>query len=239
MGCITREGQLMHRGSTLDVNSQLASELARHKSAASSMLRRAGIATPEEIVLPDARWAASFPCLDQLKAFRAGEIVVKPAEGTKGRGVSRHMTIEGAMHAARSLGEAAILLQKRVIGPELRVYVLHGRCIGGYWRRQHAEGFGNLSSGETPTLFIGADIPRDVVDCAVRAAGALGLEYAGIDLIVSAKGCVVLEVNASARFDAASGHSGGLEWASGIIDTILNEILTLRRPAASVPLHSD
>lgn len=235
MGRIVREGPILHRGSTLDINTQMAAELAKHKSATSSVLRRAGIATPIEIVLPNVNWKSPFPSIEQLKSLSPYEIVVKPDTGTKGRGVSKHTTVEGALHAARALGDEAILLQRRELGPELRLYILHDRVLGGYWRRKHSEGFGNLSTGEAPDLFLGSDVPDEVSRCSIRAASALGLTYAGIDLIVSKHGPVILEANASARYDAAAGHVGGEEWAGQIIDTLLNDVIAKRDTRREYP----
>lgn len=224
-GEVERESSITHSGSTLDINRHLPAQLARRKSLTTSCLRRHAIAVPHEIVLPNALWSDSFPSLESLRAFATGqEIVVKPDEGTKGRGVSLHRCIESALHASRLLGDGGVVLQHRAHGPELRVYVLLGRIVGGYWRRQH-DGFGNLSTGEIPVLFIGPDLPPDVAHTAVQATHHLGLDYAGLDIIQTHDGPVVLEANASPQFAAAAHHVGGDAWSNTMLDDVISTIL--------------
>nr|WP_247744458.1 hypothetical protein [Sulfitobacter sp. R18_1] len=226
MGRVTLGNDLLHCGSTLDINTQLAANFARNKATSSSLLRRAGIRVPDEVVIPSPRWQTSQPALEVLREFADGhEVVVKPNSGTRGIGVTLHGDLLSALRAAWESSDDAVLLQRRVRGPELRVYYLRGRIIGGYWRRQDNDGFGNLSSGEVPELFLGADLPSEIAEITTQSAQVLGLDYSGFDIIVGDLGPVILEANASPRFNAASTHPGGEEWSATLMDTILTEVL--------------
>jgi glutathione synthase/RimK-type ligase-like ATP-grasp enzyme len=227
MGLIMREREIAHHGSTLDVNSHISSKIAARKSATSQVLRRSGIAVPKELIIPDQMWASKFPSLEDLRVLTAGEVVVKPDTGSRGRGVSLCPDVESALQAAIQLGEGAVLLQERSKGAELRVVTLFGSVIGGYWRRKDHEGFGNLSGSQSPEFFLGeTDIPRSVRDASIQASKAIGLDYSGLDMILGDQGPVVLEVNASPMMTAAEGHSGGDIWSQTMMDTILDVILS-------------
>jgi glutathione synthase/RimK-type ligase-like ATP-grasp enzyme len=226
MGVITREKDIRHRGPTLDINSQISAEFAMRKSATSSLLKLNNISVPREIVIPDPVWCSPAPTLEDIKNFSQGDIVVKPENGTRGRGVSLHKTSETAMLAIHQLSGQAILVQDRIYGPELRVVLVHNKIIGGYWRRKTQDGFGNLSTGEHPVFFKNDDIPKAVADISYKATQILGLAYTGLDIIISENGPVILEANASPMMVAAMNVPGGLEWSNWMMDAILTRILT-------------
>lgn len=137
--------------------------------------------------------------------------VIKLNEGTQGTGVmltEKPSASRGVIEALRGL-YANFLVQEFVAeakGADLRCFVVGGKVVAAM-RRQAPKGDfrSNLHRGGTAKGVRPSEAEKDV---AVRAAAALGLGIAGVDLIRSNRGPLVLEVNASPGLE-------GIEQASG------------------------
>jgi ribosomal protein S6--L-glutamate ligase len=127
-------------------------------------------------------------------------LVVKLLEGTQGIGVvlaETHKAAESVIEAFRGL-KANILVQeyiKEAGGADVRCFVVGGRVIASMERRARAGEFrSNLHRGGTA---IKARLSPEERSTAVRAAKAMGLTVAGVDILRSNHGPVVMEVNSS------------------------------------------
>jgi ribosomal protein S6--L-glutamate ligase len=138
--------------------------------------------------------------------------VIKLNEGTQGAGVmltEKPSASRGVIEALRGL-YANFLVQEFVAeakGADLRCFVVGGKVVAAM-RRQAPKGDfrSNLHRGGSAKGVRATEAEKDV---AVRAAAALGLGIAGVDLIRSHRGPLVLEVNASPGLE-------GIEEASGV-----------------------
>jgi ribosomal protein S6--L-glutamate ligase len=138
--------------------------------------------------------------------------VIKLNEGTQGAGVmltEKPSASRGVIEALRGL-YANFLVQEFVAeakGADLRCFVVGGKVVAAM-RRQAPKGDfrSNLHRGGSAKGIKASQAEKDV---AVRAAAVLGLGIAGVDLIRSDRGPLVLEVNASPGLE-------GIEQASGI-----------------------
>jgi ribosomal protein S6--L-glutamate ligase len=127
-------------------------------------------------------------------------VVLKLLEGTQGLGV----VLAENQNAAQSVLEAFNGLKARVIvqefireakGADIRAFVVDGEVVGAM-KRQGKEGEfrSNLHRGGSSRIIELTDQERDV---AIRAAKAVGLGVAGVDMLQSERGPLVLEVNSS------------------------------------------
>src|SRR5688500_499618 len=146
--------------------------------------------------------------------------VIKLNEGTQGAGVM----LTEKPSASRSVIEvlrglyANFLVQEFVAearGADLRCFVV-GRDVVATMRRQAPKGDfrSNLHRGGTAKAVQASDAERET---AVRAAAVLGLGIAGVDLIRSRRGPLVLEVNASPGLEGIE-EASGVDIAGRIID---------------------
>jgi RimK family alpha-L-glutamate ligase len=186
-------GQLEARGVRL-LNGASALLSAHDKLLTARLLRSAGLPHPRTARLTRARDAAplDYP------------VVVKPRFGSWGRDVELCFDeAELGRYLASSLqkpwGRPGAVVQELVpAGRDLRVVVAGGRVVGCAVRRARM--------GEWRTnVALGAHIEPGVADSsaselAVRATRILGLDLAGVDLIATAGGYVVIEVNAAVEF---------------------------------------
>ncbi|MEO8083842.1 MAG: 30S ribosomal protein S6--L-glutamate ligase [Ardenticatenales bacterium] len=151
--------------------------------------------------------------------------VIKLLEGTQGMGVVLAETrnaAESVISAFRQL-DANILLQEFIAeagGADIRAFVVGGRVVAAM-RRQAADGEfrSNIHRGGTASEIRLRPVERAT---AVRACKTLGLNVAGVDLLRSNHGPLVIEVNSSPGLE-------GIEAASGVdVATAIIEFLEKR-----------
>jgi len=148
--------------------------------------------------------------------------VIKLTEGSQGRGVmltEKPSASRGVVDALRGL-YATFLLQEFIAeagGADLRCLVVGDEVVAAM-RRQAPEGDfrANLHRGGSAE---GVQADAAEVAIAVRAARALGLGVAGVDLVGSARGPLVLEVNASPGLEGIE-RSTGVDIAGRIVEFV-------------------
>lgn len=144
---------------------------------------------------------------DLVEMAGGAPVVVKLLEGARGRGVVRAETLEAAESAIvafRSL-EADILLQEYVEaaeGRDVHCVVVNGRVVAAIERVGEASGKRRLERSRK------VRITRDERRMAARAARTMGLTVAGVDLIRSARGALVLEVDPSPGLERVETTTG-------------------------------
>src|SRR5690606_2187196 len=187
------------------VNSQAISR-SRDKLRSLQLLARAGVG------LPVTGFAHSTQDVNGLLDVVGGTpVVVKLLEGTQGLGVVLAETkkaAESVIGAFRQL-DANILVQqyiKEAGGSAIRAFVVGGKVVAAM-RRQGAPGDfrTSLHRGGSAEAIKLSPSERST---AVRAAKALGLNVAGVDLLQSEEGPMVLEVNSSPGLEGIEGASG-------------------------------
>jgi len=196
-------------------NSSDAILRARDKLRALQMLAREGIDLPVTVFgdNPD-------DTRDLLTMLGEAPHVIKLNEGAQGQGVmlaEKRAAALGMIEAFRSL-YANFLVQefiREAEGADLRCFVVGGRVVAAM-RRQAPEGDfrANIHRGGRASAVVLTD---QEADTAVRAAAVMGLGVAGVDLLRSARGPLVLEVNASPGLEGIEGASG-VDVAGAIIE---------------------
>lgn len=169
------------------VNRPRALEIAIDKYLSLAVLARAGLRVPRTLVVQDAEAArAAFADL-------GGDCVAKPIFGSRGRGLVRVGTAAAA-GAAVSDGGLGYLQEflphpgwdARVLVIGDQTFAMRRIAAAGEWRT-------NISQGGRPEAFAP---PAGWLDLARRAAAAVEADVAGVDILPTDDGPVVLEVNA-------------------------------------------
>ena len=176
-------------------------------------LRSMQILAREGVGLPITGFAHATQDIDGLIETVGGTpLVIKLLEGTQGIGVVLAETYQAAksvIEAFRGL-DANILVQefiKEAGGADLRCFVIGDSVIAAMKRQGAAGEFrSNLHRGGNATKIA---LSPEEQDTAIRAAKAMGLKIAGVDLLRSNHGPVVMEVNSSPGLE-------GIEKATGI-----------------------
>lgn len=198
-------------------NESQAISRSRDKLRSLQLLARNGIG------LPVTGFAHSTKDIDGLLETVGGApVVIKLLEGTQGIGVVLTETPQAAksvIEAFRGL-DANILVQefiKEAKGMDIRCFVVGGKVIASM-KRQGAEGEfrSNLHRGGFAENI---KLTPEERSTAVRAAKTMGLNIAGVDLLRSNHGPVVMEVNSSPGLEGIE-ESTGVDVAAKIIEFI-------------------
>jgi ribosomal protein S6--L-glutamate ligase len=190
---------------------------SRDKLRCLQILSRSGIG------LPTTSYAHSTKMTGKLIEMVGGApCVIKLIEGTQGKGVILAETPKAAESVIDGLRQmkAHFLVQefiKESNGCDIRAFVIGDRVVASMMRKaKEGEFRSNLHRGGTA---IPVDISNEEAQVAVNAAKALGLNVAGVDLLRSSRGPLVLEVNSSPGLQGIE-NSTGLDIAGMIINYI-------------------
>ena len=168
---------------------------SRDKLRSLQILSRAGVGMPKTVFTNYAKNTDHI-----IDAVGGTPMIIKLLEGTQGLGV----VLAETKNAATSVIEAFNGIGTRVIaqefikeagGADVRVFIVDGQVVGAM-KRQGKEGEfrSNLHRGGSATIITLTD---EEETAALKAAKAMGLGVAGVDLLQSSKGPLILEVNSS------------------------------------------
>jgi ribosomal protein S6--L-glutamate ligase len=215
--------RILEEGGALVVNRLGPLLSAQDKFRTSWLLWRAGVPTPPAAVAQTAEDAEA--ALQTL-----GTAVAKPIAGSLGDGVERLSADPAGRDAVREkvARDHGVYLQAYVPHPgrDLRAFVVGGKVRGaieriapeGEWRTNVS--IGGRSEAFRCTAPVGA--------IAVAATAALGLDYAGVDLVLGPGGPTVIEVNGNPSWRGIQ-EATGLDMAEVIADHVLGRALRRRR----------
>jgi len=211
---VVRQFEMMGAFSTTESEALVRS---RDKLRSLQVLSRAKIGLPKTVFTNYSRDVSGV-----IKQVGGVPLVIKLLEGTQGLGV----VLAETNNAAESVIEAFNGLQARVIvqefikeakGADIRAFVVDGHVVGAM-KRQGKEGEfrSNLHRGGSAEVI---ELTDEEEIAAVRATKAMGLGVAGVDLLQSSRGPLILEVNSSPGLE-------GIEKATGkdIAKTIIRYI---------------
>src|SRR5215211_1356089 len=198
------------------MNSPRAIERCVDKFYTSALLREAGLDTPETVVCEGMD--------DAMAAVRAmGDVIIKPLFGSMGHGMVRVSDPETAFRVIRALDVTrSVFYVQRVIehdGADVRAFVVGDRVVAASERRARDGGWRtNVSLGGDARA---VELPPDWCDRALRAAHAVGADYAGVDLLPARDGAVhVLEVNGIPGWSGVQSTTS-TDIAGAIVDLLL------------------
>ena len=167
-----------------------------------------------------------------LKHIGNAPVVIKLLEGTQGLGVVLAETDKAATSVVEAFEalEARVILQefiKEAGGADLRVFIVNGEVVGAM-KRQGKEGEfrSNLHRGGHAESIKLSRIEKSI---ALKAAKAMGLAIAGVDMLQSKNGPMVLEVNSSPGLEGIE-KATGIDIAGKIVQFIEQSVQKKRLP---------
>ncbi|MFG1495975.1 30S ribosomal protein S6--L-glutamate ligase [Saccharospirillum sp. HFRX-1] len=215
---VVRQFEMM---GTTTLNPSLAISRSRDKLRSMQMLARKGIGLP---ITGFAHSPDEIP--DLIQMVGGAPLVVKLLEGTQGIGVvlcETRKAAESVIEAFLGL-DTNILVQeyiKEAGGADIRCFVIGDKVVAAI-KRQAAPGEfrSNLHRGGSAEV---VKITPEERKTAVRAARVMGLEVAGVDILRSNHGPVVMEVNSSPGLEGIEMSTG--KDIAGLIVTHLEKTL--------------
>jgi len=189
------------------LNESVAIGRSRDKLRALQILAREGVGLPVTAFAHGPRKAE-----DVIKEVGGVPVVIKLVEGTQGVGVILAET-EGSAKSiieAFSAANVNIMVQefiREASGSDIRAFVIGGEVVAATKRIGRAGEFrANIHRGATA---VRVELTAEERHTAVRAAAAVALNVSGVDMVRSARGPLVMEVNSSPGLQ-------GIESATGI-----------------------
>ena len=201
---VVRQFELM---GALSANTSASISRSRDKLRALQLIGNSGVEMPVTGYVHLSRDIESV-----LNTVGQPPYVIKLLEGTQGRGVVLTETMEAAISAIETMKkiDANILIQEFISeskGEDIRAIVVGDKVVASMKRKAKPGEFrSNVHLGGSVENYELNDLEKEN---AVKAAKVLGLSVAGVDLIQSNRGPLVLEVNSSPGLE-------GIEKASGI-----------------------
>ncbi|RZS99409.1 30S ribosomal protein S6--L-glutamate ligase [Aquimarina brevivitae] len=200
---VVRQFEMMNVFTTVESQALVRS---RDKLRSLQILSKAGLGLPKTVFTNYGRDVSGV-----IEHVGGAPLIIKVLEGTQGLGV----VLAETNKAAESVIEAFNGLQARVIvqeyikeakGADIRVFVVDGHVVGAM-KRQGKEGEfrSNLHRGGTASVI---ELSDEEENAAIKAARAMRLGIAGVDLLQSERGPLILEVNSSPGLE-------GIEKATG------------------------
>jgi len=211
-GCaVVRQFEIMHIFSAVESQALVRS---RDKLRSLQLLARAGVGLPKTIFTNFSKNVEHV-----IDSVGGAPVVLKLLEGTQGLGVilaDTQNAAESVMEAFNGL-EARIIVQefiKEAGGADIRAFVVDGEVVGAM-KRQGKEGEfrSNLHRGGSASII---ELTEEEESTALIAAQAMGLGVAGVDMLQSSSGPLVLEVNSSPGLEGIE-KATGTDIASKII----------------------
>lgn len=200
------------------VNDSVAMTRARDKLRSLQLLSKKGIG------LPITGFAHSLDEIqDLIKMVGGVPLVIKFLEGTQGIGV----VLVETSKAARSVLEAFLGLKVNIMvqeyikeanGMDVRCFVVGDNVVAAMKRQADSpeEFRSNLHRGGQATA---VDITDEEREMAIRAAHIIGLNVAGVDIVRSNRGPLIMEVNASPGLEGIE-KATGIDVANAVIEFI-------------------
>lgn len=201
---VVRQFEMMKTFTAIESQALIRS---RDKLRSLQLLSRAGLGLPKTVFTNYSKDISGI-----LDAVGGAPVIIKLLEGTQGLGV----VLAENRKAATSVIEAFHGLKARVIiqeyikeskGADIRAFVVNGEVVGSM-KRQAKEGEfrSNLHRGGTSSV---VKLSRSEKSAAIKAAKVMGLGVAGVDMLQSSRGPLIIEVNSSPGLE-------GIERATGI-----------------------
>lgn len=211
---VVRQFEMMN---VFTLNESVAISRSRDKLRCMQLLAREGIGLPVTGFAHSTMYKK-----DLIRQVGGTPLVVKLLEGTQGIGVvlaENQNSAESIIEAFRGL-KADILVQeyiKEAQGADIRCFVVGGRVVAAM-KRQGAEGEfrSNIHRGGSVSQ---VKLTPEERSTAVRSAKIMGLNAAGVDILRSNHGPVVMEVNSSPGLEGIE-RATGIDVADSIVDFI-------------------
>ncbi|MBK7651499.1 MAG: 30S ribosomal protein S6--L-glutamate ligase [Flammeovirgaceae bacterium] len=177
---------------------------SRDKLRSLQILSRAGLDLPKTIFMDYSKDTEGV-----IEAVGGAPVVIKLLEGTQGLGV----VLAENKKAAQSVIEAFHGVKTRIIvqefvkeakGADIRAFVINGEVVGAIKRQATREGEfrSNLHRGGVASI---VKLDRHERHAAIEAAKKMGLGVAGVDMLPSKRGPLIVEVNSSPGLEGIEG----------------------------------
>ena len=217
---VVRQFEMMKVASAISSQALIRS---RDKLRSLQILAKAGVGLPKTVFTNYSKEVKKL-----IETVNGAPLIVKLLEGTQGLGVVLAPTQKAAESIIQAFHgmKARIIVQefiKEAKGADIRVLVVNNKVVGAMKRQGNEGEFrSNLHQGGSGTITSLTDEERRV---ALAASKAMGLGIAGVDILQSERGPLVLEVNSSPGLEGIQ-KATGEDVAAKIVEYVVEKANT-------------
>jgi glutathione synthase/RimK-type ligase-like ATP-grasp enzyme len=202
-------------GYDLGLNSAISHRIASDKAATSDVLAMSGIACVAHTQFSNPLLANYAPASGLHQAMRAllmqhpQGVVVKPNEGTSGKlvfKITNEAELDGAAREIFTSHLSLAISPYVEIAEEVRVVLIDDTPLVTYAKARGADWRHNLDLGAQPVLLPPGATHDACVALAIRAAKAIGIRFASVDVVRVADAWKVLEINSGVMMETLGKH---------------------------------
>lgn len=200
--------------------------LSRDKLSCLQLLAAAGIDIPKTVICNNLY--NLYTMLDEIESYPK---VLKLTSGTHGLGVILSENEQNAisvLEAFQKVRERVLIQEfiKEARGADIRLFMVGGEVVACMHRQaEEGEFRSNLHRGGTARIIVPTDIE---IAMAKKSTKVMGLEVAGVDMLRSKSGPMVLEVNASPGLEGIE-TTTKVDIAAKIMQYVENKVKKARR----------
>ncbi|MBD3328609.1 RimK family alpha-L-glutamate ligase [Candidatus Peregrinibacteria bacterium] len=190
------------------INGYLPVLRAKNKLRTMQILTKKGISVPKTVVTRKLEYLD-----DAIKKIGGYPCIIKTCTGSYGAGVvivESRRSLYSALDALWVNSKSNIIMIQEYVaeatGADYRAFVIGDKVVAAMKRQaQPGEFRSNLELGGEASI---ADLSLEEQKVAVKATKALGLQIGGVDMLLTSKGPMIMEVNANPGFKGISDASG-------------------------------
>jgi ribosomal protein S6--L-glutamate ligase len=193
----------LEEAGTFVVNPIEALLRVRDKYSTIITLAKAKLPVPETYITESAHWA-------YRKTKSLKQVIYKPISGSLGFGVMKFEDSDMAFNAYKTLEALGLplYLQEYLENPkrDIRAFVIGGKVVASIYRVASKGNWkANIALGNKPKPL---KLSKELEEMTLKASKTLGLVYAGVDILETKNGPVLLEVNGSPSWQGLKSASG-------------------------------
>jgi ribosomal protein S6--L-glutamate ligase len=196
---------------------------SRDKLRSLQIISKSGVGIPKSVF---ARHPKSNEVKDLIAEVGGTPVILKLLEGTHGTGVIKADSVSSAKSAVEAFSgiKKDLIVQEFIQeanGKDIRAFVVDGEVVGAMERTGQADEFrSNLHKGGTAKPI---EIDKKITSAALEVTKLMGLTVAGVDLLLSSRGPLVIEVNSSPGLQGIE-NATKLDIAGKIIDAAAKKV---------------
>ena len=207
-------------------NSASAIELCDNKILMYQELAKNGVRIPKTFIAPKTFEGLGYnklSFLDKVIKEIGYPMIIKEAYGSFGEQVYLATNLEETKKIINQIGYKDFLIQEFIAsskGRDVRINVVGDQVMASMLRENKNDFRSNISNGGSGMKY---EPKQEYIDLAIKAAKALGLSFAGVDVMFGEDGPIICEVNSNPQF-ASTLKATGVNLADYISDYILRQL---------------
>lgn len=186
-------------------NSAKAIEICDNK-ALTYLALEGKVATPKTVIAPKTFEGVGYTTLDFVEnATRVLGLpmIIKESYGSFGAQVYLAKTLKEAKATVAKIAHREFIMQEFILeseGRDVRVNVVGGRVVSAMERYNENDFRSNITNGGSMRKIA---LSKEMEEAAIRACDAIGLDFAGVDILFGKNGPIVCEVNSNPHFKSS------------------------------------